>query len=128
MARKNPGLVYLPRRAGVPLFSTVRHGIRERSPAQLRLTERICFPGSRPIARMSRRRSLRRNLRLIGPSARARCFAVALEHRDDGAVFAIEFVATCQCPPPKARLISWKRAAWVGGDGCCYALLAIVDN
>src|ERR1700674_2831411 len=40
------------------------------------------------------------NLRLIGserarqvPLGQARCSAVALEHRDDGAVFAIEFVA-----------------------------------
>src|SRR5712691_6781410 len=33
------------------------------------------------------------------PLRHARCCAAALERRDDGAVFAIELVATGQCPP-----------------------------
>src|SRR5207302_6265242 len=56
---------------------------------------------------MSRRRSLRSSLEICDwsvPSARARSHwvmfaaSVALEHRDDDAVFAIELVATCQRP------------------------------
>lgn len=46
------------------------------------------------------------NLRLIGaerarhaPLDQARCSTVALEDGDDGAVFAIEFVASGRCPP-----------------------------